>query len=611
MGDISRRRFLQGAGTVAAATGVAALVNRDHAAAALGPVGMAMHVHASFSEGTGSMEAQLAEAKANGVDVVWWTEHDWRMSAHRYRRAVHFDGWTEDEDGRPLTWVPARSGTLSEFSGAIVTSPASPLDPSAASSLRITATGSGTAWSYNRYKADTRQARQNLSAQLGGQTIAIEVLPEQLGPDGFMEIRLVTSRRPAKAGRGAGLYTLSYRLGGDAPPGSRRASGLTGIVTVAATPNQWNSVVLSPADDISAIWPDTDGRDASLVELYIGVGSRRGAQAAGCVDYLRFSRTVAGNQPLDAQALIMGGYAAAFPSVRQHAGLEVSLYPQHVNWYGGRVSLPDYGTLPINPRASDTATGQFIANIHAAGGLASFNHPFGVEPGGSPLPVADQEAQRIAVAAKLIGNRAFGADLLEAGYRQRGGVTIERHISVWDACSRNAIFLTGNGVSDNHAGQGWASETNNFLTWAWAAGASESDLLAALRSGRCYFGDLRRFRGTLDLAVDQACPMGSVSISQRSSRSLTITAAGIPPGGTVRLVQGQVDYQGPDPVTTSRSFPASDFSAGAQTVTLDAATSLFARVEVVDSAGVLVACSNPVWLLRQTPPQGIPTPRAC
>jgi hypothetical protein len=614
MGDISRRRFLQGAGTVAAATGLASVVSRDSASAALTPVAMAMHVHASFSEGTGSMEAQLVEAKANGVDVVWWTEHDWRMSAHRYRRAVHFDALTEQEGGRELTWVAAASGSLSESSGAIVTSPASPRDPSAASSLRITATGSGTAWSYNRYKADTSRARQNLNAQLGGQTLAVEIFPQQLGPDGFMEIRLVTSRRPAKAGRTAGLYTLSYRFGGDAAPGSRRASGLTGIITIAANRNQWNSVVLSPADDIRAIWPDTDGRDASLVDLHVGVGSRRSAPAAGCFDYLRFSRTVAGNQPLDTQAAIMNGYAVAFPSVQQHAGLEVSLYAQHVNWYGGTVSLPDYGTLPINPGTNDTVTQQLITDIHAAGGLASFNHPFGVEPGGGPLPIADQEAQRTKVATKLIGNRAFNADLLEAGYRQRGGVTIERHISVWDACSRNAIFLTGNGVSDNHAGQGWASETNNFLTWAWAAGSTESDLLAALRAGRCYFGDLRRFSGTLDLAVDQACPMGSVSISQRLSRTLTIKATSIPTGGAVRLVQGPVDYAGsafPNPGTTPRSFPATDFSDGARTVTLDTTRSSFARVEVLDSAGVLVACSNPVWLLRETPPQAIPPPRAC
>jgi hypothetical protein len=614
MSPVSRRTFLQGAGAVAAATGLGPLVAREVASAALAPVGMAMHVHASFSEGKGSMEAQLTEAKANGVDVLWWTEHDWRMSGHRYRKVVHFDGLTESEDGVPWTWVAAKSGSLSQSSGAIVTSPASPLDSNAPASLRITATGSGTGFAYNRYKADASKARQNLNASLAGQTVAIEVFPQQIGPDAFMEIQVVTSRRPAKGGRQAGLYILSYRLGGSAAAGSRQASGLTGIVTLAAAKNEWNSLVLRPADDLSAIWPDIDGQDASLVDLYVGVGSRRSAPAAGCFDFLRFSRTVVGNQPLDTQAKIMAGYAAAFPSVYQHAGLEVSLYPQHINWYGGALSLPNYGTLPISPAASDTATRQFITDIHAAGGVASFNHPFGVEPGGSALPVADQEAARRKVASKLISNRAFSADLLEAGYRQRGGVTIERHLSVWDACSRNGIFLTGNGVSDNHTGQGWASETNNFLTWAWAAGSAEADLVAALRTGRCFFGDLRRFAGTLDLTVDQACPMGSASLSQQSSRSLAIKATGIPSGGAVQLVQGVVDYAGstaPDPVTTSRSFPASDFLQGVKTVAVDTTTSSFARVQVVDSAGVLVACSNPVWLLRQTPPQGIPPSRTC
>jgi hypothetical protein len=57
---------------------------------------MAMHVHASFSERTGSMEAQLSEAEANNVNVLWWTEHDWRMAATCYRTQVSFDSLTDE-----------------------------------------------------------------------------------------------------------------------------------------------------------------------------------------------------------------------------------------------------------------------------------------------------------------------------------------------------------------------------------------------------------------------------------------------------------------------------------------------------------------------------------
>ena len=49
-----------------------------------GPTRMAMHVHASFSEGSASMQAHLAEAERTGVDVIWWTEHDHRMVARRF-----------------------------------------------------------------------------------------------------------------------------------------------------------------------------------------------------------------------------------------------------------------------------------------------------------------------------------------------------------------------------------------------------------------------------------------------------------------------------------------------------------------------------------------------
>ena len=45
---------------------------------------MAMHVHLSFSEGTGSMAWQLAHAQASQIPVVWWTDHDFRMEAWVY-----------------------------------------------------------------------------------------------------------------------------------------------------------------------------------------------------------------------------------------------------------------------------------------------------------------------------------------------------------------------------------------------------------------------------------------------------------------------------------------------------------------------------------------------
>lgn len=573
---------------------------------------MAMHIHACFSEGIGSMAAQLAQAVANGVEVLWWTEHDWRMAGYGYRRVVHFDALTEQEDGLPWTWVPTTTGSLSAAAGDIVRDPASPLDPSGSGSLRVTAVGVGARFAYHRYRADASGSRQNSRGSLAGQTLMVEVFPQETGADAMLEIRIVTSWRPATGSRSAGQYVLSYRIGGPDRPGTRRGRGRIAVVTVPATPGEWNSLELDPAADLSAIWPDVDGRDASLYDLFLGAGSRRQRRARGCFDYLRFSRATTGDVPLKLQAELMAAATADFPSVVQRAGLELSLHRQHVNWYGGTVTLPAYGSLPIVPVPEDAAaTRALVDDIHRTGGVASCNHLFHPKTGLTRGLTAPPERLLRTVAMRLLDERAFGADVLEVGYRQRGA-TLADHVAAWDLCSRNGLFLTGNGASDDHHGTDWRSSRNNFLTWAWAPGPAEADLLAALRAGRVFFGDMARFSGTLDITVDGACPMGSASVSREAARAVTIAATGIPAGGTVWLVQVPVDYAGaavPKQHMRISTFPDSAFKTGAATVTCDTTRSSFVRAEIVDGTGTQIAFSNPVWLLREAPPQPIPTAR--
>ena len=75
------RRGIGAAGSIGIPTGTAgafAKPSRD-------PVSMAMHIHSSFSEGIASMDAHLYQAHRLGVDVIWWTDHDFRKMAHGYR----------------------------------------------------------------------------------------------------------------------------------------------------------------------------------------------------------------------------------------------------------------------------------------------------------------------------------------------------------------------------------------------------------------------------------------------------------------------------------------------------------------------------------------------
>ncbi len=158
---ITRRTFLGGAAALGAA-GVLTAIDPRWAFAddAPRPFGMAMHIHSSFSEGTGtasggaSMLQQLTQARTNAVDVLWWTEHDWRMSGYGYRQAVHFDALTESEGGLPLKWAQAKSGALTSSSASISKAVGSPLDTHARSSLKLTAVGSSSSFATQRSTAN-------------------------------------------------------------------------------------------------------------------------------------------------------------------------------------------------------------------------------------------------------------------------------------------------------------------------------------------------------------------------------------------------------------------------------------------------------------------------
>ena len=77
-------------------------------------------------------------------------------------------------------------------------------------------------------------------------------------------------------------------------------------------------------------------------------------------------------------------------------------------------------------------------------------------------------------------------------------------------------------------------------------------------------------------------------------------------------LQVPVDRTGPtvtNPGTTRTTVPVGSFDAGPVSMNVDTSTDRFVRAEILDSTGLLVAGSNPVWLLRATPPGGIPPSR--
>jgi hypothetical protein len=638
----TRRTFLHGAAAVAAG---AALLRPGTARGAAGrpmrlsPLGasarplaadgtsaysMAMHIHSSFSEQSGSMESQLYQATTNEVDVLWWTDHDARMDGIGYRDQVHFTSLTQESgapgQGGAWKWQQRESGSLTSTSGGgIVQNPCSPNDPVVGGSLHLSAQSKSGAPASFGYYANCHPAGWNYRDNLTGQSLLIDVLLASGWNQGYLELLIVSSYHEATSGRPAGTYTLSYRFVPASQSAGRTAQGINGVITVPVQPtgsDPWYTATLTPSDDIAALWPDLDYRDFALWELTLSAVST-GQQVEGYFDYLRFDRTMSGEAFLSQQQAMEAVLASKYPAVTQQQGLEVSWLLPHLNWFGGKVTMPDYGTT--TPRHyTKYLAGTLVPQTHAAGGLISYNHPYGYTHG-PRLSDAAQNAKLQEVASAILPDGStpavLGSDLLEVGYNLRGGCDLAHHVALWDIMSRNAIFLTGNGTSDDHFGVDWhgSSTANNFITSVWAPSTQQKDLLAALAAGRAWFASLSGFHGTLDLTADGSATMGSASVSTVASRKLSIDVTGVPSGGSLQVLQGGVDYAGQGGLSGNTqvvaTYPAGQLRGQPVNLNVSNQDSSFVRTQVLNSAGQVVALSNPVWLLRAAPPGGIPPAR--
>lgn len=115
------------------------------------------------------------------------------------------------------------------------------------------------------------------------------------------------------------------------------------------------------------------------------------------------------------------------------------------------------------------------------------------------------------------------------------------------------------------------------------------------------------------MLVDGSVPMGAVSASSLASRQLAVIATGVPAGGSLEVLQGAVDYAGTSGLAANTqvvgSYTAADLVSGEVTQAVDTSVGSFVRTRVLTAAGAVVGLSNPVWLLQNAPPNGIPVPR--
>lgn len=550
-----------------------------------------MHLHACFSEGTASMDAHLEQARRTGVDVVWWTEHDFRQQAHGYRQTVRFEGPTEVENELEWTWLVSQSGPIEAAGGTFVDDPHSPSEPGRA--LRLTGRGSGPGWGRLQYEGTAWNS--TYSTSLAATTLELDVLAESLGRDAELIVEVLSSYRPATGTRPAGQYTLQYRVGGAAGRFTEQ-SGLLGVVGTRAM-RGWQRLRLRPADDMAALWPDLVAGDASLYRFRIAVRARRGATASAVVDRLRFlRRRREGRQALELQAELMAAYNYRYPGIRQQQAAELSLV-RHVNRFGGTPFLPDYPDGPPIKDESLEAAMAMVDLVHDHDGLASHNHPLG----GAYRQPRD-------LGRMLVETGNLGADLLEVGC----GADVDALAQAYDVAARNGLYVTATGVTDDHDGEDWLGRTPRWVTTVWATGDAEPELIDALGAGRAWFSDMAGWSGAMDLYAAGQPAMGGVLVTAQTQVPLTVVAHDLPADSTLELITGEADFAGsavPEPAITVERIPSSNVRRGRVDLDFAPGAGRYLRAVVRDAAEHVVGFSNPTWMFPGLPPGGVPPTR--
>ncbi|MCK6502749.1 hypothetical protein L6R53_05015 [Myxococcota bacterium] len=551
-----------------------------------------LHLHGSLSEGTATMRGHTRAAEEAGLDLLWWTDHDYLYHADDYWRhtgntfeADSTSGYGEYAKG----WAPG-DNTL-ESSTFARTSVAA-LDGELGLKIHVNASTDST-------EAEPEQASWEWMER--GRNNFVSLLSE---------VTFQMSIRPTATDDNAELFIVI--------PLSRRADSeeetpYRSIVLVSSTrtytSDDWTLYV--PMDLAAAEWNVVEADLTALAlehwgefgmdhhaELFsVAVRAWGGALAVWHVDNVVVTQDRLGEDLRRAQRDYLDGLES---TIVHHIGTELShATDSHANAFypGDRWTFMPY-EAPNSILLHDA-----VQAVHDEGGIVSYNHIFGtLSKTEGPTVVAGMVEDAI---QDLAENEGFGCDLLEVGYRSRGG-DLAAFLQVWDRLALDhGLFMTGIGTSDqHHTNPGIAH--NNFVTWVGSASTEADDMIADLKRGMAWFGDPDRFtdadtRVTLK-ALDSQAVMGQIVVGAVDAQRVVFSAGPLRRGWEVKaIVDGRV-------VDTWDVTMLGTFRGE---ITVDPTVTTLVRFEVHHpfSGGILF--TNPIYFVpegTEVPAERVPTP---
>jgi hypothetical protein len=466
-------------------------------------------------------------------------------------------------------------------------------------------------------------AFNHLRTGIGGQAMTVKFGNVAMSPKTMFEIVVSLSTHPATGGRPAGQYSLRYRF----VPGQTTKvhwtsnGGLVGNVRLPVI-KTGSAVTITPEADIKEVWPDIHPKDNGFYSLAFvaSTAPTKGSLIDVTISSLQFVRTQNDAASIIAnQKSIIAAYATKYPKLLSILSEEVSQGPEaipHCNVFGAPPKFDSMAGITVaNFPAYYSA---YIASAQAltaanTRGFVTWNHPYGFNASDTcPDPVA---ARRNLFTAHLNNPVApfLGAMGLEVGYAARGGMPFKGHLDLWDTFTRNGVWLTGTGASDEHNRTYWPGLGNGFITVVFPTAITDQAIAACLRRGNAFTVHPGKWPGAvLSMQVDDV-PMGGILIDSPRTRKVVISTEKVPAGCRLQLLASPVDLKGVDPaITCVQEWTAAQCGTGGTgtvSTTVSQSGPAFFRAQVVQSNGVPIAAGNPCVFLTAKTPRGVPEER--
>jgi hypothetical protein len=554
-----------------------------------------LHIHGSLSEGSGKMREFGAKADRDGLDRLWWTDHDllYHKNPDLSLRELTWESGTlggelvgTDVRG-PVIWdVIDQGGGLSEGSLTVARGAAA----NGRYGLRAAiAAGSGDDVVTRSWKVHARNLTSTRGT-LGGVHVRFKVRRGLVERGAQLRVTIPLSR--GKSDDDPGRLVVFFDGGGKLPDAAPEL-----WVPMGARPGEWVEVSADISALADAAWPEEE-RDLSAELITVELAARDGASGSWDLDDFRFSQEITGDRLREEQRSFVhqiatdGGF-----TTQAWVGTEVSGFGEpHLNAFGSSSPLFDYD------RAADWGPAEAVDELHADGAIVSFNHMFSV--GSDELDASTRAALVDEQYQLLHDNALFGVDLLEVGYRRREGL-LEDFLAVWDRLSIDGFFVTGIGTSDVHNTPSWDATGNSFVTWVAAPELEEEAMLWNLRRGAAWFGEPGVFRGgRVQVAVDvpaAGATMGQVIVGRSESTEVRFSAEPLRAEWAVRAVVDGVE---------SARWPVSTAGAFEATHTIEPAGGRVVRFEVLGDSGEILLLTNPVYFIDAgvVPDERVPVP---